>query len=315
MNKYFKLAYKEALKAYRLGECPIGCVIVLNDKVIAKAHNLRENKEDPLGHAEILAIKKASHKLKTWRLEECDLYVTLEPCLMCAGAIVNSRIKNVYFNALDKRNGAVVNNCDSFNLFTHKVKAHYIEDNKSSLLITNFFKDLRYNLDFSNVVLNTDRLLLRPFKETDVFDFYEYAKVEGVGELAGWSHHKDIETSKMILTQFIANKDVLAISKDNKVIGSVGIHKVFDPAFQGLRYREIGYVLSKDYWGFGYMQEALGELISYLFEVVKLDVIKVGHYDFNYRSKNTIISLGFSKYQTRYKQGKKIIEYYLTRDK
>ena len=97
MNKYFKLAYKEALKAYRLGECPIGCVIVLNDKVIAKAHNLRENKEDPLGHAEILAIKKASHKLKTWRLEECDLYVTLEPCLMCAGAIVNSRIKNVYF--------------------------------------------------------------------------------------------------------------------------------------------------------------------------------------------------------------------------
>lgn len=66
--------------------------------------------------------------------------MTLEPCLMCAGAIVNSRIKNVYFNALDKRNGAVVNNCDSFNLFTHKVKAHYIEDNKASLLITNFLK-------------------------------------------------------------------------------------------------------------------------------------------------------------------------------
>ena len=92
-------ALAEAKKAYLIDEVPVGAVIVYNDKIIARGHNTRETKQSVLGHAEINAIKKASKKIGSWRLEDCDMYVTLEPCSMCSGAIIQSRIKNLYFGA------------------------------------------------------------------------------------------------------------------------------------------------------------------------------------------------------------------------
>lgn len=97
MKEYFELALKEANKAYKIGEVPVGAIIVFNNKVIAKAHNLKMRKYDITSHAEILAIKKAATKLRDWRLSECDLYVTLEPCDMCKEVIKQSRVKNIYY--------------------------------------------------------------------------------------------------------------------------------------------------------------------------------------------------------------------------
>lgn len=93
-----KQALTEAKKSYKKGDVPVGAIIVLNDKVIAKAHNLKENKKNAIYHAEILAINKACKKLKRWRLDDCELYVTMEPCMMCTGAIIQSRIKKVYYS-------------------------------------------------------------------------------------------------------------------------------------------------------------------------------------------------------------------------
>ena len=96
---YIDLAFQEAQKALKKGEVPIGAVIVRNGKVISRAHNMREKKQNALYHAEILVINQACKKLKSWRLDDCEMYVTLEPCMMCMGAITNARIKNVYYGA------------------------------------------------------------------------------------------------------------------------------------------------------------------------------------------------------------------------
>ena len=105
-EKYMALALKEAEKAFKKNEVPVGCVIVKDDKVIARAHNLRQTKKSVLGHAEILAIEKASKKLNSWILEDCTIYVTLEPCPMCAGTILQSRIKKLVFAAQEPKFGA-----------------------------------------------------------------------------------------------------------------------------------------------------------------------------------------------------------------
>lgn len=97
MDKFMKEAYKEALKAFKRNEVPVGAVIVTNNKIIAKAHNTRQRKKSVINHAEILAILKASKKIGDWRLNDCDLYVTLKPCSMCDVIIKESRIKKVYF--------------------------------------------------------------------------------------------------------------------------------------------------------------------------------------------------------------------------
>ena len=111
--KYFDIAFEEANKAFIEDEVPIGCVIVKNDEIVAVAHNQKEKDRCCTSHAEILAIQKASKKLKNWRLEECDLYVTLDPCPMCASAIKQARIKHVY---------SALNNTDSNNIdLIHKI--------------------------------------------------------------------------------------------------------------------------------------------------------------------------------------------------
>ncbi len=105
-EKFMKAALKEAKKAYIKKEIPVGAVIVKNGKIISRAHNLKESKCSSISHAEILAIEKANKKLGAWRLENCEMYITLEPCMMCMGAIINARIKKIYIGTLDPKTGA-----------------------------------------------------------------------------------------------------------------------------------------------------------------------------------------------------------------
>ncbi len=145
MNKFMKEALKEAKKAYEKLEVPVGAVIVKDGKIVARAHNLRESKNSSLAHAEILCIKKACKKFNTWRLEGMQMYVTLEPCPMCAGALIQSRIDKVYYGAKDSKNGAINSVCQVLDeKFTHKVEYEYLENSpECSSIITEFFKELR----------------------------------------------------------------------------------------------------------------------------------------------------------------------------
>ena len=145
-EKYIKKALKEAKKAYLLDEVPIGCVIVKDNKIIARSYNTREKDQMVTSHCEINALRKASKKLKDWQLIDCELYVTLEPCPMCAGAIYQSRIKKVVFGAYDVKQGALGS---SFNLYDVKTLNHYPEvvggvlKEECGQLLTNYFKEKR----------------------------------------------------------------------------------------------------------------------------------------------------------------------------
>lgn len=144
-NKYMLEALKEAQKAYDKNEVPVGCIIVKNDKIIARAHNTRESTQTTTAHAEIIAINKACKKLNSWRLIDCDIYVTLEPCSMCSGAIIQSRIKNLYFGAYDFKTGAAGSVLNLFDIkFNHQVnvvpEVKYIECEE---ILKSFFKNLR----------------------------------------------------------------------------------------------------------------------------------------------------------------------------
>lgn len=143
---YMRQAIKEAEKAYKKLEVPVGAIIVKDDKIIARAHNQKETKTDTTKHAEILAIQKASKKLKSWRLIDCEMYVTLEPCSMCAGAMINSRIKKVYIGAKDEKTGAVGSVLNLFNdyTFNHKVEVETgIMEKECQKILKQFFKELR----------------------------------------------------------------------------------------------------------------------------------------------------------------------------
>ena len=145
-NKFMKSALKEAKKALEKDEVPVGAVIVQNGKIIARAHNLKETKHDTTKHAEIIAIEKASKKLNKWRLNDCEMYVTLEPCSMCAGALINCRLKKLYIGTMDSKTGAcgsVLNFLSDFK-FNHTVE---IETNimqaECEQILKDFFKTLR----------------------------------------------------------------------------------------------------------------------------------------------------------------------------
>ncbi len=143
--EYMEIALEEAKKALLLNEVPVGAVIVKDDKVIAKAHNLVETLKKPTAHAEILAIEKACTLLNNWRLTGCSMYVTLEPCAMCAGAIIQSRISSLYIGAFDADRGAcgsVINIAqnDYLNSF---VNINWVYDYRCSSILKNFFKTLR----------------------------------------------------------------------------------------------------------------------------------------------------------------------------
>ena len=141
-----KEALKEAKKAYEKLEIPVGAVIVKDGKIIARAHNQKETKYDTTKHAEILAIQKASKKLKSWRLIDCEMYVTLEPCTMCAGAILNSRIKKIYIGTKDEKTGAVGSVLNLFKDYTFNHNVEYeigILQKECESILKDFFKELR----------------------------------------------------------------------------------------------------------------------------------------------------------------------------
>lgn len=153
-------------------------------------------------------------------------------------------------------------------------------------------------IDISTTIIETDRLILRAFLETDVDDLYEYASVDGVGEMAGWARHESLDDSKAVLQSFIeAKKDFAVVYKENnKVIGSLGLHRSWasdESEFAYLESIEIGYALSKAFWGRGFMPEAVKAVIKYCFTECAIEVITCGHFVTNDQSRRVIEKCGF----------------------
>lgn len=145
-EKYMKEALKQAKKAYDLGEVPIGCVIVHENKIIGRGYNRRNTDKNTLAHAEITAIRKASKKIGDWRLEDCTLYVTLEPCQMCSGAIIQARITEVVMGSMNPKAGCggSVLNLLEMSEFNHQAKViRGVLEEECSNMLTSFFKELR----------------------------------------------------------------------------------------------------------------------------------------------------------------------------
>lgn len=160
---------------------------------------------------------------------------------------------------------------------------------------------MNIDINTDKIILEGARISLRAFCQDDLDDFYEYAKTPGLGEAAGWFHHKSKEESKEILDEFIKNKNILAIVKDGLVIGSIGIHKYDEEFFTNLsdkKSAELGFVLSSDYQGQGLMTEALELLISYLFDDFGLDALVGGFYRGNFKSKKLHEKLNYKYYSS-----------------
>ncbi len=158
-------------------------------------------------------------------------------------------------------------------------------------------------IDLSKTVIETERLILRPFAPDDLNDFFAYASVPGVGEMAGWPHHETIETSKEILNMFMEEKNVFAIyhKEARRVIGSFGFHDSwanYAPEYKDRRMAEIGYVLSKDFWGQGLMPEAVKAALAYGFYTLDLEIIGVCHFTSNMQSRRVIEKSGFTPVST-----------------
>ncbi|MDE5863573.1 MAG: tRNA adenosine(34) deaminase TadA [Lachnospiraceae bacterium] len=145
-EKYMREAIKQAQKAAAVGDVPIGCVVVYEDKIIARSYNKRNAKKTTLAHAELLAIEKASKKLGDWRLEGCTMYITLEPCQMCAGAIVQARIPRVVVGAMNRKAGCAGSVLNLFQIpaFNHQVEFQKgVLGEECSALLSGFFRELR----------------------------------------------------------------------------------------------------------------------------------------------------------------------------
>ncbi len=177
------------------------------------------------------------------------------------------------------------------------------------------------HIDITGITLKTERLTLRPWRQEDLADFYEYARVDGVGQMAGWLPHENTETTKMVLDSFIAGKKTFALEYEGKVIGSLGIETYKEenrPELCCQRGRALGYVLSKDYWGQGLMPEAVKAVIEYLFNAVRLDFILISHFKWNNQSRRVIEKSGFTYigdglHETRYGTTEEVKEYILRR--
>ncbi len=162
-------------------------------------------------------------------------------------------------------------------------------------------------IDISNTRIETQRLILRPWRDEDLEDLYAYACIPGVGEMAGWNHHKSKEESQAILNMFIDGRKTFAIElrETGQVVGSLGLEEMDPDPAPHLLGREIGYVLAKDQWGRGLMTEAVSAVIEYCFTVLQLDHLTCGHFLRNHRSERVIQKCGFrffgeSKFETRY---------------
>lgn len=158
-------------------------------------------------------------------------------------------------------------------------------------------------IDLSQIYLDTPRLLLRPWWESDLEDFYAYASVPGVGEMAGWPHHESLDDTRRVLSLFMEEKNVWAIvlKEENRVIGSLGLHRSWaneEKHYPRDRILEIGYVLSKDHWGKGLMPEAVKRVLRFCFDQLDLDAVTVGHFSHNTQSRRVIEKCGFTFFQT-----------------
>ncbi len=144
-DKYINSALDEAKKAFNLNEVPVGAVIVRNNEMLAKSHNLKKSTNNIMNHAEIIAIMEASSYIGDWRLNDCEMYITLEPCPMCAGAIVQSRIKKIYIGAESniKSNKKIVENILQNNEYNHQVEIEYLDNKDCSQILTRFFENKR----------------------------------------------------------------------------------------------------------------------------------------------------------------------------
>ena len=162
--------------------------------------------------------------------------------------------------------------------------------------------NMNAEINISNVILETDRLILRTWEITDLDDFFEYASVEGVGEKAGWEHHKSKDKSLEILKMFIEEKKVFAIvlKENQKVIGSIGIEELseeLDKDLDNLPGRELGYVLNKDYWNKGIMKEAISKVADYCFNTLKSNFLMASYFNHNIASKKVLENLNFKFYK------------------
>ena len=154
-KKYINIAVELAKKAAKKGDFPVGAVIVKNDKIISKAYNTKERKKNAIQHAEILAIEKACKKLKTWHLEQCTLYSSLEPCMMCTGAIMQARIKKVVYSHTNQNFGAIESNN---NHITNSIQIIKLENNDNLDLIKNFFKNKRKGTNVNSIDVSRETL-------------------------------------------------------------------------------------------------------------------------------------------------------------
>ena len=138
-------AYKEAIKAMNIDEVPVGAIIVKDNKVVARAYNKKEITNNVMGHAELLAITKACKKLNSWRLNGCEMYVTLEPCSMCLSALIHSRIDKIYYGCIDQKSGALGGAFDlqSVGKFNHYIDSKCLDDIKCSQVLKEYFKSKR----------------------------------------------------------------------------------------------------------------------------------------------------------------------------
>ena len=162
--------------------------------------------------------------------------------------------------------------------------------------------NMNAEINISNVILETDRLILRTWELKDLDDFFEYSSVEGVGEKAGWEHHKSKDKSLEILKMFIEEKKVFAIvlKENQKVIGSIGIEELseeLDKDLDNLLGRELGYVLNKDYWNKGIMKEAVSKVVDYCFNTLKLNFLMASYFNHNNASKKVLENLNFKFYK------------------
>lgn len=257
---YMKIALEEAFKAYSVDEVPVGAVIVCNGEIIAKAHNLRENKQSTLSHAEIEVIKIANDKLKSWRLDQCTLYVTLEPCMMCSGAIQQARIKRVVYAADDSKNGFMNQ------LMNEKGLNHYPEldknimEEESKNLIKQYFSEKRMNLIKVKEVKGIDLESYYKLREEvfvqeqevsleEEYDIYDKQDSDDVKHVVATKNQKVVGTMRLVFKreESILKVGRLAIKKDYRKQG-IG-KKLLDYAEtqarnNGISYLELGAQLS-----------------------------------------------------------------------
>ena len=169
--------------------------------------------------------------------------------------------------------------------------------------------------DVTGITIETDRLLLRPFEKSDLHDFNAYAKVEGVGELAGWHHHRSMDESEKILDSFLEGKSTFALfhKKDKKVIGSLGLHAGWtsrNETYKHLNAKEIGYVIAKDYWGMGLAAEAVLAVIEYGFTNLGLEAFGIAHFAENIASRRVAEKCGFMYIETGKYYSKQLDKHY-----